>query len=43
MGAAGRKTALSYSWDIIAERTLACYDKVLSEGAIALAGAGGAL
>jgi UDP-glucose:(heptosyl)LPS alpha-1,3-glucosyltransferase len=43
MGAAGRKTALSYSWDIIADRTLACYEEVLSERTAALAGAGGAL
>lgn len=43
MGAAGRKTAFNYSWDIIAERTLACYEKVLSERAVALAGTGGAL
>ena len=43
MGAAGRKTALNYSWDVIAERTMACYEKVLSERSPALAGTGGAL
>jgi len=29
MGVAARKTALNYSWDNIADRTLACYKKVL--------------
>lgn len=43
MGAAGRKTATNYSWDVIADRTLACFEKVLAGRVVALADAGGAL
>ena len=36
---AGRKTAESYSWDLVAARTMAVYEEVLSQSAGAVAAA----